>query len=463
MATVNVTSGEICTASAAQQYGIYHPTNILQPAYSDTRTYSSKVVNDHRRPKRLCTEEPNGAYATKVCSVEYGYGFTAKNNDQCIAGARCPPNFTEDSGNPSRCRKQIIEKEFDKSQRCDEKWYDWFTVENYHLGNKYETVGGKCMKPCTPDQIPMYVVDPVDGKAVNDRSFEDRSQCVHRDDYLNGKYSGESDFCPLAWIHRLGATKEGIQAKLQSEAGTENAKQNPAFKSALESRLRDVDAAQVLQQCNTYLENIGTPSTAMDLACSKSSFQTKERVNEAYDICRKVLNDESGLKQTWHQDGINTAEETNVKMEVLKQACDKMFCYKNTNLPLLLRKPSICFRTRNQNVRSYNEGGRTAEDRRFHVLSADRDAADADAASALPLFENSDIGTMGLGDTSSTDLKRPHSIGRNFTKDFSQKAKLYLRWLILGFIGLFMLMIIVKIAKIMKIMMNQIEYQTSTS
>jgi len=449
MATASVTSGEICTASAARQYGIYHPKNILQPTYNDTRTFSANVMNDQRRPKRLCTEL-SGDVATKICSVEHGYGFTAKNNDQCIAGTKCPPNFREDPSNPSRCEKQIIEKQVNKAARCDEKWYDWFTIENYHLGNKYQSVKGKCLKPCAPDQVPMYITDPVDGKAVNNPIFEDLSQCVSKDDYLNGKYSGESDFCPLAWIHRLGATQEEVKKSLNDKTGKRTSSNDPAFKSALENRL-NTDAASVLQQCHNFLENVSTPSASMDLACSKASFQTPERVNEAYEICKGVLNNDSSLKTTWVSNGTNTEKESNTKMEVLKQACDKMFCYKNTNLPLLLRKPSICFKTRYQSTEAYNEGGATTSSRRNHVLTSNTGQVSEPTTGAV----GGAVGGAG-GSTLDTNIRKPHSNGDDFSREFVSKSKLYLKWLIVGFLCIFIFMICVKIFIICKNFQNPI-------
>lgn len=452
---MSVTPGEICTISAARQYGIYSPKGVLQNAYSDTRTYSSSVVNDRRRPKHLCTE--NGSVATKVCSVEYGFGFTSRNSDQCIAGTSCPPGFTmSDASDPSRCVKPVIVKESNKSTRCDEKWYDWFTVENYHLGNKYDTVNEKCMKPCPPEQMPMLMVDPVDGKSVNNAAFTDRSKCISKGDYLNGKYSGESDFCPMTWIHRLGATKDSLNAEMLKRVGTQTADQNPAFRAELNARLED-DAEQVLIKCNNYLENISASSAPTDLACNKSSFQTPERVDQAYQICRKVLDTPDALKSSWVKDGIVDETEAGTKMEILKQACDQMFCYKNTNLPLLLRKPSICFNTRTQNVRAYNEGGASAEHRRFHVASASagagggaRSAGSGSAGIAGALTGGATGAGASTGGFETVDpvAHKPVNYGEDFTNDFSTKAKTYIRWLLVAFIGVFMLMILAQLIKL---------------
>lgn len=464
MATSSVTPGEICTISAARQYGIYSPKDVLQSAYSDTRTYSSSVVNDRRRPKHLCTE--NGPVATKVCSVEYGFGFTARNSDQCIAGTSCPPGFSEDTSNPSRCVKPVIIKEADKATRCDEKWYDWFSVENYHLGNKYDAVGGKCMKPCAPEQMPMLMVDPVDGKAVNNAALTDRSKCVSKSEYLNGKYSGESDFCPMAWIHRLGATKDSLKTEMLKQVGKQTADQNQAFRAEIDARLEG-DAEKVLIKCNNYLENISASSAPTDLACNKASFQTPERVDQAYQICRQVLDSPDTLKRSWIRDGINTEAEADTKMEVLKQACDQMFCYKNTNLPLLLRKPSICFNTRSQNVRTYNEGGASAEHRRFHVASAASEGAAGGAVGAVGAG-GATAGTRAMGgsgvavgasgefETVNPVAQKPHNHGAEFTTDFSKKTKTYMKWLLVSFLMVFMLMILVQLAKILRMIQGQV-------
>lgn len=443
--SVRLAPGEICTVSAAKQYGIYHNKQILQPLYNDTRTFAKDVPNDSRRPKRLCTEESNGSEARKICSVEYGFGFTAKNLDQCIAGTSCPPSFVEEQGNPSRCRKPIISKEVDQRTRCDEKWHDWFEVENYHLGNKYESVSGACKKPCAPDSMPMYMKDPVDGQKVHATLPDDLSRCVSKDVYLNGKYSSQSDFCPMTWIKRLGTTKATINSELQRNVGKNLSSTNPSFKTQIDNRLQNVDSTALLFKCHSYLENIDAPSAKSELACSK--IQTRERVDDAYNICTNVLNNESSIKSGWVSDGVNTADEGDVKMEVLKQACDQMFCYKKSNLPLLLRKPSICFRTRYVNTETYNEG----IGRRFQVAQRTGDAGGAAGGTAgVAAGIGAMSGAIGAVGTEQQSNTAPYKgtapkYGDTFMNSFSSNAKKYLKWLVISFLGVFMIMILVKL------------------
>ena len=117
------------------------------------------------------------------------------------------------------CMKPLADAEVSKQYRCDERWYDWFTVPNYHLGNGYinpdPSNPGTCYNPCLPGSIPTYQTDPVDGQNLHFISnTENTGNCISRENYFGGKYASGSDYCPLAWIYILNSTHKDLDSFL---------------------------------------------------------------------------------------------------------------------------------------------------------------------------------------------------------------------------------------------------------
>lgn len=89
---------------------------------------------------------------------------------------------------------------------CENKWYDWFVIPNYHFGNQYEKDTGmyskqdirRCYKPCGRGLMPYM---DINGSNI----------CVKKNLVSNGIYGKKIDYSPLALINLIGnSSKENL-------------------------------------------------------------------------------------------------------------------------------------------------------------------------------------------------------------------------------------------------------------
>jgi hypothetical protein len=92
---------------------------------------------------------------------------------------------------------------------CENNWYDWFTIPNYHLNNYYEKDAGfgekdekginiyKCYKPCNRLFLPI----------INN---EKQKVCVPKMIANGGMYKNTIDFSPLALVILLGSIPQDL-------------------------------------------------------------------------------------------------------------------------------------------------------------------------------------------------------------------------------------------------------------
>ena len=88
---------------------------------------------------------------------------------------------------------------------CENKWYDWITIPNYHFNNQYYKDSGiyskedvrKCYKPCGINLMPYT-------------SIKDQELCVSKQDAYNGIYANKLDYSPIALINLLGNNNETL-------------------------------------------------------------------------------------------------------------------------------------------------------------------------------------------------------------------------------------------------------------
>lgn len=103
---------------------------------------------------------------------------------------------------------------------CENTWYDWFTIPNYHLGNGYYSSNvdiftmATCYAPCSSYEIPYN----------NDIG----SVCMSKDKIYGGLYGNTIDYSPLALIMLLGASDQDL---LQHYINTLNNNANNINKS----------------------------------------------------------------------------------------------------------------------------------------------------------------------------------------------------------------------------------------
>lgn len=408
--------------------------------FKDLKTYDDAYDQKNNRTQSVCIEvtDPvlNDIVTYPMCSastLEPGYIRLPSDLSTCQT-YDCPPGWERDR---AYCKKPLIDAIIDKRSKCHERWYDWFVIPNYHLGNNFMQGSniGTCYAPCKPDYLPNYTTDPVDGGNEFTSGFSNNpncNRCISKADYLMGKYGITPEFCPLAWIHRINyTTKNGtqdlknklshlynannnviqidpnsydpnsikdtknnfvsndpfyymleqdnqdniqIQTFDDSVPGSSNIKssgnnlitiQNPKNTDVYNKLTSDVgltnSAGAIINSIGNYLENIPDKfDTASCDACNTLS--TSDRLNDAYNVC-KNLNDNPD-----QDDGTP-------KYQVLKQACNALFCDKlqtnyNSNAKDVITGDSICFLTSqitDQNVATNNDDPnpvRTDSDRR---------------------------------------------------------------------------------------------------
>jgi hypothetical protein len=355
-----ISPGEYCTIVRAQELGILDAKGYKEnPAaapfnglYKDLKTYDATIDAQDKRTKTLCKVTLDGKEAYPHCTEMHGPGFVklgtpdANQPFKCEV-KECPPGFTKQG---QYCNKEPLfaDAKIDKRARCDERWYDWFLIPNYHLGNKfYEEKVGKCFAPCPVRHVPSYAKDPVDGARADFSSEDDLTRCVPRDAYFAGKYADGTDYCPLSWIMRVYASnpkyaKEMLHARRKRIADLYGNERDPS-KDRLTQPFRNVarlegndiakEAAFLSGQVGGYLENVVAPSGPMAQACN--TLNTQDNLDVAYKVC-KELNELNALD-------ISTGAMNAKQNVVLKQACNAVFCNENDDALDIIGRDPICF------------------------------------------------------------------------------------------------------------------------
>jgi hypothetical protein len=345
---------EICTIARAQELGIYNGVETpYKPGpsgntYDDLRTYNNDIDNQQNRTKTFCKESIDSTTSSRNCVDEYGPGFVRKlgnldgNNGGNICKVYdCPPGFTKQGG---ICKKPLADAEIDKRARCDERWYDWFVTPNYHLGNGvYSSNVGQCYAPCQEYQVPAYTTDPVDQASLDFVSSPDLQRCIPRDTYFYGKYKVGSDYCPIAWIYRLNATKQSLTKQMNEEYGnfyTSNMTTGAFSQYVNNPTSIQQSATQIMSQCASYYDNISTPTDTMQTACN--GLNTPERVKQAYSWCAELYDNEDEYRERIIRE-TGDSKHIDRKIGMMKQACNAVFCNDNDTALGFTTDSEICF------------------------------------------------------------------------------------------------------------------------
>lgn len=287
-APARVQPAEVCTVDAAKQLGFDDEGVInlfksnkdkMELYFDDCKNYGN-YGNLNKASKHLCKPTVNSGEFTMNCTASTGgtVGFERK-GDNCET-VSCPPGFIKNT-ETGMCETKNVLKDYwrDKRALCQERWYDWFTVENYHLGNNYSNTtveimeekqeGGitlkvlasnlvSCYSPCPGGTVPLYRRDPVDSDTMGDE-IDKIEKCVSKTDYFTGKYKGTDDYCPLAAIHAITLTSSNIEATLnQQYDGIERNTEFEVLSNAVEEMRSNIskDKEYILSQSVKAANNI---------------------------------------------------------------------------------------------------------------------------------------------------------------------------------------------------------------
>lgn len=375
--TINVSTGEVCTISVAKKYGLFNSktffnSSIPQNDVKYIDVYSNNVINKEMKYS-LCSLSLNDNNSIENCILSTNNIWKVLDN----TGTKCslPSNITlPDTLKYNKTNSNLINKPDNiykyraKNNYCQEQWYDWFTIPDYHLGNTYKIIessnSSKCYKPCDFGNIPEIEID----KTTN----ETKNICILKDDYKYGIYKGTFNYLPVALIILLGSTKETlINNYLNILSSTKTFSEEKGFN--IDDKLYDnlynneitknniyKDIKKTLNEAiNTLMNqpfdytNIIEPSG--NIAIISNIIMTKERLEFAYDIAKKFHNftiatDPKIISEynEWKKSlaDINGFDITNYKFNkqllLLKRACNVAFdgktLYSNNTILYILNK-----------------------------------------------------------------------------------------------------------------------------
>lgn len=304
-----VSAGEVCSIETAKKLGIYDKDTFYKRGYDTLRTYNNRIDATKTYSHMLCSTNTVNEDASSLCPLieNAGIGFTSKPGGKCVT-AECPPGFEEDTKDPVICKKPIVDRIVQLNKRNDERYDDWYTIPNYHLGNRFSSSNNVHFAPCEAGNVPYFISDPVDGNSTE----EDRIQeCVDKSIYMGGKYADNSDFCPVSMIMKAGSNKADLENYYKRVTNTEDIP--PIVKRNIEKQVASITA-------DTFANlSLLTPQT--ENACNKIN-QDPDKLIEAYNICELLSKNEPGFINKF-----NGEPEPLVKLRTnaVKYSCQQLF------------------------------------------------------------------------------------------------------------------------------------------
>ena len=307
-----VSAGEVCSIQAAKDLGIFDKTTFYKVGYDTLRSYNSDFDKNNALTHKLCSENMLRDEASVLCPLlkNAGIGFTAKPGNKCVT-AECPPGFTEDKTDPMSCIKPIKEKVVQISSRNDEQYDDWYTIPNYHLGNKYGSSNNVHYAPCPSGSVPYYNSDPVDDSMAEANSKDQIGVCVDKGLFMGGKYAGTANYCPVSMIKRVGSTRNELMEYYKELANKTDVPES------------------VKQKINQLVEGIKTDDFAnlnllseeMEMACNKLN-QDNAKLEEAYIICEQLYKNEDGFVAKFAGEPDSLVK---LRRDAAKYSCQQLF------------------------------------------------------------------------------------------------------------------------------------------
>lgn len=208
--TQTVYSGEVCTIETAKQYGIFGKNQYFNRLIPKDEKIDVLIGNKEGSNHSLCNMNGEIAYQNCVLTTKNPWKTLDKNQEFCMLplDVSLPDSlkFNEQTKmieKPTKIPKYLAMEKF-----CQEKWYDWFSIPDYHFGNKYEKINissneTKCMKPCDIGTLPY-------------NTGNNSIKCILRDKFEYGFYASTFNYLPIALIMLLGSTKETLMNKQDS-------------------------------------------------------------------------------------------------------------------------------------------------------------------------------------------------------------------------------------------------------
>lgn len=349
-----VQSGEVCSIDTAKKLGIFDKDNYYIKGYEKIKTFNTLIDNKDNRSLELCNQNDITKTAKPLCTLSSGINYipSIKNGKNVCTPIECPSGFTVDNTDPSICIKPTKTKIVSLNSQNNERWYDWFTIPNYHIGNKYNSLKDVHYAPCKGDTVPIYDKDPVDNESkgvVNDDNTN-IGKCLSKEYYFGGKYANSENYSPLALIKRINTSEELREevAKIRRELlkeGSPTDKLNQMLddkyiNQEVKEIIKLIDKG-VIDNPSSSIKRILTPTATEKIASKK--MHTKERLEEAYNKCYRLQSDETAIYDELVKDG-TSRNIADVKIKTAKAACQLLFNEKYDGLHNSINKKSLNFR-----------------------------------------------------------------------------------------------------------------------
>ena len=358
-----VSAGEVCSLDVAMSTGILGNTlnnEYYIDGYSTLKTFNSNI-DTSAKVSALCDVSADKSSAYAICPLELGLGFTATSKNKCMT-SECPTSFTEykdAKGNvdDTKCVKPSIEQTALLRNKIDERWHDWFSIPEYHLGNKYAKVNDANYAPCAKGFVPNYSNDPVDGAKssymISENTTDTSNRCISKDKYFAGKYKESPSYCPTAWIMRAGATKEDLSKMYKKLIDDLPHKDDPTQDpTALTLLKADIDR-YVTEEIYKPIQNDGFSESAYNIMSEEDSYACSTlntdiaHLEVPYDICTTLKNigQEKFVQNIMDKNKDTDKNVATIKYLRAKQACHSVFCNTKGDSPLskLGGATAICF------------------------------------------------------------------------------------------------------------------------
>tara|TARA_Y100000389_G_scaffold40620_1_gene35185 strand:- start:8707 stop:10380 length:1674 start_codon:yes stop_codon:yes gene_type:complete len=282
----------------------------------------------------LKTAYPNCALTSPWRTFEKNKCKIEKNN--------CPPNFISQNGSCVLPKQNLQYFQRNKKGFCEEKWYDWFSIPNYHLKNgyqKYIKSGShnkditKCFKPCELGTVPF-------NKDKNDTNNKNHIKCIDKQSANYGLY-GKNDYCPTSMVLLLGIDKKYIKDSLLNKVKVPVNKRRTHIYNKQENEVIDKAYNEIIHNAKNYViksgireKDVNKPKLGDIEFDSCVELGENEDLIKAYDIC-KELSDSDKKKEIINKirTTYNYSDDRiiNKHLNLLYKSCSKCFEIKTSD------------------------------------------------------------------------------------------------------------------------------------
>ena len=285
----STSNGEKCTFEIADIYNIskdgkYDNTVITKTDQDKIDIYSvdeTGVEQSGNLQYSLCNKDGNDYYYN--CALNHNNIWLTRNGDKCEINnniALPPDSFTKaEPNNDIKTLKKPQPFKFikdlsyssDSIVLCNKRWYDWFTIPDFHNGNNYsrERDGDtfRCFKPCKFGSI------SINNTEETSAFFgENKTKCINRDLIDNGKIKNTLLFTPYSIIFLCGLTDNDLIELYKHEI------QN--IESIVNNNNNSVDKLYDIEIDNNLLKEITESDTTIENIITDIKEQMKKSIEQ---------------------------------------------------------------------------------------------------------------------------------------------------------------------------------------